>query len=135
MSLLAWNDMFSVGILEIDNQHKQLIEITNRLNEAMISDLDRQALSGILDDLLAYTRTHFAYEERLMDLHRYGDREQHLAEHRKLVQIVVDFQSKFAQGEVDLTGELMALLRDWLSRHILNSDRALGKALNLRGVH
>lgn len=58
-----------------------------------------------------------------------------MLEHRKLVQIVVDFQSKFAQGKVDLTGDLMALLRDWLSRHIMNSDRALGKALNLRGVH
>lgn len=135
MSLLAWNDMFSVGVVEIDNQHKQLIEITNRLNEAMIADRDRQALSGILNDLLAYTRTHFEYEERLMDQHRYADREQHLLEHRKLVQIVVDFQSRFDQGEVDLTGELMALLRDWLSRHILNSDRALGKALNQRGVH
>lgn len=135
MSLLAWNDMFSVGVLEIDNQHKQLIEITNRLNEAMTADRDHQALSGILSDLLAYTQTHFAYEERLMDQYRYADREQHLLEHRKLVQIVVDFQRKFAQGEVDLTSDLMALLRDWLSRHIMNSDRALGKALNLRGVH
>lgn len=135
MSLLAWNDMFSVGVLEIDQQHKQLIAITNRLNEAMMADRDRQALSGILDDLLVYTRTHFAYEERLMERYRYADREQHLLEHGKLVQIVVDFQRQFAQGEADVTGELMALLRDWLSRHILNSDRALGKALNRRGVH
>jgi hemerythrin-like metal-binding protein len=135
MSLLAWNDMFSVGVLEIDNQHKKLIEITNRLNAAMTADLGHQALSGILGDLLTYTQTHFAYEERLMDRHRYLDREQHLLEHRKLVQIVVDFQNKFAQGEVDLTSDLMVLLRDWLSRHIMNSDRTLGKALNLRGVH
>lgn len=135
MPLLAWNDMFSVGVVEIDNQHKQLIEITNRLNKAMIADRDRQALSGILNDLLAYTRTHFEYEERLMDQYRYAGREQHLLEHGKLVQIVVDFQTRFDRGEVDLTGELMALLRDWLSRHILNSDRALGRALDQRGVH
>lgn len=135
MSLLAWNDMFSVGVLEIDNQHRQLIELTNRLNAAMTAELDHRVLSGILSDLLAYTQTHFAYEERLMDQHRYADREQHLLEHRKLVQIVVDFQDRFALGEVDLTGDLMLLLRDWLSRHIMNSDRALGKALNQRGVH
>lgn len=135
MSLLAWNDMFSVGVLEIDNQHKKLIEIANRLNDAMTSDRDHQALSGILGDLLAYTQTHFAYEERLMGQHRYVNLEQHALEHRKLVQIVVGFQRKFAQGEVDLTSDLMLLLRDWLSKHIMSADQALGKALKLRGVH
>lgn len=135
MSLLVWNDIFSVGVLEIDQQHKKLIEITNRLNDAMTSDRDHQALAGILADLLVYTQTHFAYEERLMEQHRYANREQHLLEHHKLVQIVVDFQNQFARGEVDLTTDLMALLRDWLSKHIMSSDKSLGKALNLRGVH
>ena len=35
MPLLEWNDTFSVGFEEIDNDHKQLIGIVNRLDDAI----------------------------------------------------------------------------------------------------
>ena len=135
MSLLAWSDMFSVGIQEIDSQHKKLLDIANRLNDAMRSAQDRVVLAKILRDLLSYTESHFSFEERLMEKHAYVQTDQHKQEHHKLMQVVVDLQVRFDEGNADLTGEMMLLLRDWLSRHIMSSDKALGKVLNTRGMH
>ena len=44
MSLLAWSSMFSVGVAEIDNQHKKLVDMANKLNDAMKSGQGKEAL-------------------------------------------------------------------------------------------
>lgn len=133
MSLLAWSDIFSVGVKEIDEQHKQLLDLVNRLNDAMQGEADRAVLGRIIDDLVDYTKTHFAYEERLMDEYRYSLAQRHRLEHRHLIQAVLDIQRKFEVQGVALTAEVMLLLRDWLSRHIMNSDRLFGRELNAKG--
>lgn len=133
MSLLAWSDIFSVGVKEIDEQHKRLLDIVNRLDDAMQGEADRATLGQILDDLVDYTKTHFAYEERLMDQYRYSLSQRHRLEHQHLVRAVVDIQHKFETQGAALTSEVMILLRDWLSRHIMNSDRLFGRELNAKG--
>lgn len=135
MSLLAWSSMFSVGVDEIDNQHKKLVDMANRLNDAMKSGQGKEAMGKILSELVSYTATHFAYEERLMDQHKYGMSSQHKQEHKDLVKTVLDFKAKFEKGDAALTAEVMTFLRDWLSKHIMNSDRAFGRDLNTKGVH
>ena len=135
MSLLAWNNMFSVGVKEIDSQHKKLLAIANRLNDAMKQGLGKDVLAGILTDLVAYTESHFAFEERLMEQHKYPLSPQHKAEHKELVRTVADFKRKFELGDAALTSDVMGFLRDWLSRHIMNSDKMFGRDLNSKGVH
>lgn len=134
MALLAWSDIFSVGVKEIDEQHKKLLELANRLHEAMQGEAEREVLGQILDDLVVYTQTHFAYEERLMDRYHYALTQRHKLEHAELVKVVVDMQQRFVHHDAALTREVMNLLRDWLSRHIMNSDQRLGRELNAMGI-
>lgn len=135
MSLLTWNNLFSVGVKEIDNQHKKLVAIANRLNDAMKDGVGKDVLATILADLLAYTESHFAFEERLMDQYHYPLSPQHKAEHRELVKTVGEFSRQLEKGEAELTSGVMNFLRDWLSRHIMNSDKMFGRDLNNKGVH
>lgn len=135
MSLLTWNNLFSVGVMEIDNQHKKLVAIANRLNDAMKDGVGKDVLATILADLMAYTESHFAFEERLMDQYDYPLSPQHKAEHRELVKTVGEFSRQLGQGEAELTSGVMNFLRDWLSRHIMNSDKMFGRDLNSKGVH
>lgn len=135
MSLLTWNNLFSVGVKEIDNQHKKLVAIANRLNDAMKDGVGKDVLATILADLLAYTESHFAFEERLMDQYNYPLSPQHKAEHRELVKTVGEFSRQLEKGEAELTSGVMNFLRDWLSRHIMNSDKMFGRDLNSKGVH
>jgi hemerythrin len=62
MSLIKWTDDFVTGIGAIDEQHRQLVDIVNRFDEALRKDRGPRTLNGILDDLLGYTQEHFADE-------------------------------------------------------------------------
>ena len=56
---------------------------------------------------------------------------QHKAEHDGFVADIAAFQQKFEAGSATLSVEVMHFLRDWLSRHIMQTDKKL--ALALRG--
>ena len=44
MALLTWQDKYSVGIAQIDDQHKQLIIMINELNDAMLAGKGKDVL-------------------------------------------------------------------------------------------
>ena len=135
MSLLAWSNALSVGVKEIDDQHKKLVDLANQLNDAMKAGHGKDAIGSILVELVRYTQSHFAFEEKLMDTHKYPATEKHKAEHKDLVKSVGDFKAQFDRGDATLTTSVMNFLRDWLTKHILSSDRALGRDLNTKGLH
>jgi methyl-accepting chemotaxis protein len=133
-ALMEWSPALMVGHREIDAQHQKLVEIANRLNEALQQGRGREACGRILDELVDYTVRHFAFEERLMQQHGYGRSDAHVAEHKKLIADVSAFKRKFDSGEAAVSVELMGFLRDWLVNHILKADRALAGDLKSRGI-
>ena len=120
---ISWSDELSVGLQEIDEQHKILINLINRLfNEAILHKADKTVISAILEELVQYTIVHFAVEESLFRIFDYPDAETHQAHHDKLKQEVSSFQKKFAGGAV-IDIELMNFLRKWLTHHIMMDDK------------
>ena len=77
MALLTWQEKYSVGIKEIDNQHKQLIDMINELNDAMLAKRGKEVLMSVLNKLAAYCVTHFTNEEKMMSTHDYPDFAEH----------------------------------------------------------
>jgi len=134
MSLLTWSPMFSVGVKEIDDQHKKLIDLANRLNDGMAAGKGKEILDKIFQELVAYTVSHFATEERLMATHNYAETAAHKEAHKKLIETVAELKRKHDSGDNVLTSQVMTFLRDWLTKHILNTDKAFGRALNQKGV-
>lgn len=122
-TLFAWSDDLSVGIQEIDEQHKGLVALLNRLHEAVVSHHGSEACSEILNQLAEYTRVHFIVEESLMRILHYPEFEQHKGEHEALVAQVVALQQKLAAGQATITFELLHFLKVWLTKHIAGSDR------------
>jgi hemerythrin-like metal-binding protein len=126
--------MLSTGIGEQDTQHKKLIDLINQLNDAMQAGHGADVLGKVLNELVNYTVFHFGYEEKLMGQHKYEDTPAHKAEHTKFVQTVGDFKKKFDSGNAVITVEIMNFLRDWLTSHIMKTDKKLGQSLNKLGV-
>lgn len=122
-TLFTWSEDLSVGIQEIDEQHKELVKLLNRLHEAVVSHHGSTACSEILNQLAEYTRVHFIVEESLMRILHYPEFEQHKAEHEALVAQVVALQQKLAAGQATITFELLHFLKVWLTKHIAGSDR------------
>lgn len=134
MSLITWGPALAVGVKEIDDQHQKLIELVNQLNDAMRAGKGRDALNTVLTELVRYTVYHFGTEEKLMAQHKYELSVAHKAEHKKLIEDVSAFKAKFDAGNATISTELMTFLRDWLSKHILGTDKKFAQALNKLGV-
>jgi hemerythrin-like metal-binding protein len=129
MSLIDWSDSLSVGYEEIDDDHKRLIDIVNKLDDAIASGHGSEAIGEILEELLSYTVWHFRHEERLMQT--YGDPAfyDHKKEHDNLTEAALAKQKEFLDGNVDVAEELMPFLKNWLTHHILETDMKTGHYL------
>lgn len=134
MALITWSDSLSVKVKQFDDQHKKLVDMVNQLFDAMKTGKGNQVMGDILKQLIAYTQTHFAAEERLMKQYGYPDFEAHKKEHNALVMQVLDLQKQFQEGKAVLTQNVMTFLRDWLSRHIQGDDKKYGVFFNGKGV-
>ncbi|MFA7281682.1 MAG: bacteriohemerythrin [Sterolibacterium sp.] len=129
MAMMEWNDKLKVGHRLIDRDHQRLVELINALSDAMSAGKGRDVCGDVLNDLINYTKTHFAMEEQLMSLSQYPAAGTHKAEHAKLVQEVVEFQAKFNAGKETLSVSLLHFLMEWLTHHILVSDKALAQGI------
>jgi len=80
MAFLAWSRELDTGIDIIDSQHKRIVEYINALHETQES-LDRAKVGDIINELVDYTVSHFAFEESLMENAGYP----FLAPHQKVM--------------------------------------------------
>ena|SRR5271157_2674097 len=134
MALMTWSDNLSVNIKEIDEQHKKLVGMVNELHEAMKQGKGSNLTGQVLSGLVQYVATHFATEEKLMKANAYPEYLKHKAEHDALTKQAVDLQKQFQEGKAVLTVELMSFLKNWLSNHILGTDKKYSPYLNGKGV-
>lgn len=134
-AVFVWDDSLSVGVAEIDEQHRRLVELLNEFYQGLATQQSGEALSELLTGMARYTQYHFALEERLMARHAYPGLERQRAEHELFVQRTFDMVQRQARGRMVLSLEATGFLRNWLKDHICGSDKALGRFLNERGVH
>lgn len=120
--LVTWQDGYALDLDEIDDQHRMLFDIMNRLWSAIIRRAETVELGGILEDLERYTVLHFTEEETFMRSISYMDFDEHIEQHRRFVDYIIqEKRSALAGRQVSL--ELIHFLRDWLVNHILVEDK------------
>lgn len=129
MPLLEWSDGLSVGFAEMDEDHKKLVGMVNTLNDAVATDNEQSVVEDLLEELLEYTGWHFRHEERLMQQYQYPGLFDHKEEHALLVEQAVELFKQYQAGDSEVPGKLMPFLKDWLTNHILGTDRLTGEFL------
>jgi hemerythrin len=134
MALIEWNSSLSVGIELIDNQHKKLVALINDLNEAMKLGKGSTIIKNIIDELISYTISHFATEEKYFKQFNYADTQVHVAEHEAFVRKVSDFVDDLNEARLSLSISVMNFLRDWLKNHIMVVDKKYAELFIANGV-
>ncbi|MBL0085584.1 MAG: bacteriohemerythrin [Ideonella sp.] len=121
-----------IGVSEVDLQHRQLVLLINRLNQAVRAGEQTELIRKRFDELVLYTRFHFATEERLMDRALDPQYAVHKGAHARLLIDVAQYRDRLAQG-----GDLAALqtIKDWLLNHIDSDDQAMGAHLRQLARH
>jgi len=131
---VTWNDSLTIGVQEIDAQHKNLVSVLNQLHLAMSQGHGKDVMGTTLNSLVSYTRAHFAAEERIMRQNGYPDIAAHKKEHEALTEKVLTFQHDFDAGRVGMGVDVMQFLGTWLKEHIRGSDRKYVPFLHAHGV-
>ncbi|GAB4122248.1 MAG: hypothetical protein Kow001_20340 [Acidobacteriota bacterium] len=134
MPLVTWKDEYSVGIVRLDLQHKTMVEMINRLYEAMSEGHGNNVLGEILGKLIAYTRTHFSTEEELFSRFGYPAAKEHKAEHEFLIAKAHEWKNQFQSGNQMLAVQVANTLKSWLVNHIQQSDQQYAPFLQSKGV-
>ena len=125
---LTFDDAFLTGVLEIDDQHRNLIDLVNEASNDLIDNANPKNLKLIAQELLSYAIYHFETEERLMAEYGYRDRENsdaeaHIRSHREFSAKVVILQEALRNREHVDADELLDFLVRWVTEHILGTDK------------
>ena len=129
MKDLVWNDILSIGVDEIDDDHRKLVNLFNMLNRAVTEGGARDYRGAVLQELINCTLWHFSHEERLMLKHGYPDIDSHKAVHRELIKSARKLEQKILSEGAQVSAEHIEFLEHWLTEHILTADRKLGTFL------
>ena len=122
MQRVKWTSEFEIGINVIDAQHRRIVSYINTLADVE-GKIDRQALGVVIDALVDYTYSHFAFEEALMEEAGYEYLSVHQKTHEAFTRRIADLHQRFKQGE-DVSSELGELLQTWLIEHIQSDDQS-----------
>lgn len=134
MSFAAWNDSYSVKVLQIDTEHKKLFAIISDLYDGMKAGRGKDVLGNVLNQLVNYTERHFSGEEELMRKAGYADLEKHISVHREFTTKIKGFANDVRSGAAGVSVELLNFLNDWLTQHIKGTDQRYSATLNGAGI-
>lgn len=129
-----WTGQFSVNVKLFDMQHRRFVHMIARLEAAMSQGTASQELAAFLADVADYAQEHFATEEAVLGAYDFPWRDHHALEHRQFGAELDSLQIRCASGEVALSVPVLAHLREWLERHVLESDKTYTEHLNARGL-
>ena len=134
MDLVRWNDSFSVNVVEIDQQHKELIKMFNQLATAIQEKKEDDTLEKTLDDLINYAEEHFKIEETYFAQFGYPEEESHREEHLTFVLKVLDYKDKLNKEGKSLSIDVFHFLWNWFKNHIKVTDMQYSQFFNDNGL-
>ena len=115
------------GVATIDQQHRELIDVINRVEQAALAGTPADELEPQLDFLGNYVVKHFQHEESVMDTHRCPAAKKNRAAHQKLVETFTQWRATYNQHgrPATMMDELYQFLTTWLIGHICGIDGCL----------
>ena len=129
-----WMESYSVGISELDDDHKVLVSLVNDLVVLVNGEKKDTALGEILERLMDYTVFHFGREERLFEETDYPEADVHRRSHDRFVRRLVEFHMHHRKKTLKTT-DLATFLMDWLMTHIQHEDKRYSLHFRANGLN
>jgi len=118
---------YSIGIDAMDAQHARWIQLIEEFraagSEHLLDPIGIEAAKQALEQLLSYTRTHFASEEKLLADHKYPGLASHKQRHQELEAAVIKLHDEINAHKTNVTPlKLNLFITVWLMEHITQED-------------
>lgn len=135
MEIINWKNEFSVGVKEMDEQHKKLLGMINRLIEEQHTLTDPRTIADLLTEMTDYAQVHFRAEEFLMAEYGYKQKSAQEKQHQAFIDKTISFYSATDIGPNVLSVALLDYLGTWLVEHILQEDMKYKEFFRSKGLH
>ena len=136
-ALIEWRDDWSLGIPQVDGEHRELARLFNRVaglcadagvELAVKGSKECEEIMDLLRELGEHVRSHFQNEEAIMRESGYPDLESHHYEHATLQAEYAELLRELDKKGVEcLDAETLTSLKIWLISHIVNADNRFGE--------
>src|SRR5574344_413861 len=127
---IIWNQNFEIGNPLIDEQHKKLVSLCNKVYLALLKSRENgnellweSSLIEALHECTTYVRTHLAEEELLMKAAGYPDFIPHKKMHETFTLKILEMDKKFETITIGDTIVFVKFLYDWIIQHIAHVDK------------
>ncbi len=124
---ITWNDNFTLGVPEMDQQHQGLLDLINSLHRVVMRDDDihrlAEAKAQTIDALIEYCRRHFESEEEFMGSIGFPYLDDHRKEHQAFITKVLEYRDEPMTAYAVHASEVIKLMSDWLYDHVINKDK------------
>ncbi|MFC1678160.1 bacteriohemerythrin [Patescibacteria group bacterium] len=134
MSLIEWQNSYSVGVQEIDEQHKKLFSILNQLFTAIDEKGDIDNIEEIMDGLIDYIQTHFSTEEKYFEEFSYDNKDAHIEEHKFYIDKVNTMIEQYENNKSFITYDILDFLENWIINHVTGTDKKYAKCFQNHGL-
>ncbi|MCK5236682.1 MAG: hemerythrin family protein [Deltaproteobacteria bacterium] len=134
MEQIQWDESFSVGVAQMDREHKRIIEMINLLLRDPEADTSSETVSEILTRITKYAGEHFATEEEILERHGYPELSSHKEKHRAFRKKAVAFCLDTMDGQISVPADALYYLKEWWTQHILTVDMRLSSFYKERGI-
>lgn len=131
---LEWQDKYSVGVAELDEQHKHMFNTINELLNSINTGTTVEHLGSIIDSLVKYKMFHFETEEKYFKEFNYDGAEEHIAKHKEFNDKLAYLVEKYPSPTVEFAFELVDFLEDWLLDHLIRTDQKYKECFNSHGL-
>lgn len=125
MSLIEWDEKFSVGIASVDHEHRTLIGLVNAAHERLRRAGAEAAVPDFLGEIYARISAHFALEEKLMRVEHYDHYGEHKADHERLLDDIRDIMDDYEDDRNFDENRFAERLRTWFTEHFRTHDARL----------
>ena len=131
MTLIEWKEEFSLGIPEIDHEHREMIDLINLTYSVAREGGGQERILDFLGEIYARISAHFALEEKIMREKNYDEYADHKAEHERLLDEILDITDECESGGDLDEKRFSASLHDWFALHFRTRDARLHKRLGI----
>lgn len=134
MEKIIWDEGFSVGVRELDEQHKRIVTIVNTLIDMNDTKVDSEIISDTLTKMNQYASDHFKTEEQYMLDYGYPEYLSQKKQHQEFKKKTVDFCVGTMVHNVAVPTEMFTYLKSWWTNHILQEDMKYKEFFRAKGV-
>ena len=129
--IVEWHPSYSIGINLIDEQHMELINLTNRLFRSCMSgqglEYSKNIFLDSIHDAVNYVGYHFGTEEKIMERINYPEFKNHKKQHTDFVKEVFIKVDDINSGRYPNPLSFVYFLKDWVLHHIAVCDKKMGE--------